>query len=302
MQHKFRGLGVAVVTPFKADKSVDEVALIKIIHYLIDGGADYLVALGTTGESATLSLAEKKRIIEIFVSECKNKIMLVVGVGGNNTSAIIEQLKNLKNYAIDGILSVSPYYNKPSQRAIIEHYKAIASTTDLPIILYNVPARTASNIEAATTLQLAHNHQNIVAIKEASGNLQQMMDIIKGKPPGFALISGDDALIIPTMSIGGEGLISVAGNAYPAIYKKIINYLNDNNYAAANELFYQQLLVLKSMFEEGNPTGVKYVMHQLGLCENILRLPLIPASRQLEKQIAGQHKEISKLQPSLSKQ
>jgi len=295
MQHKFRGLGVAVVTPFKADKSVDEVALIKIIHYLIDGGVDYLVALGTTGESATLSLAEKKRIIEIFVSECKNKIMLVVGVGGNNTSAVIEQLKDLKNYAIDGILSVSPFYNKPSQRAIIEHYKAIASTTDLPIILYNVPARTASNMEAATTLQLAHDYKNIVAIKEASGNLQQMMDIVKGKPPGFALISGDDAMTIPIMSIGGEGLISVAGNAYPIIYKKIINYLNDNNYAAANELFYQQLPVLKSMFQEGNPTGVKYVMHQLGLCENILRLPLISSSRQLEKQIATQHTEISKI-------
>jgi len=212
----------------------------------------------------------------------------VIGVGGNHTTAIIQQIKAIENLSYDGILSVSPYYNKPSQKAIIKHYECIAESTAKPIILYNVPSRTASNITAETTLYLAHHCKNIVAIKEASGNLLQMMDIINNKPEDFALISGDDALTLPVIAIGGLGLISVAGNAFPKVYQQIVHACLQGNFKIAETLFYPQLSIFKSMFAEGNPTGVKYVMHQLGLCENYLRLPLISASEHLTKLIDEQ--------------
>lgn len=293
MQHTFEGLGVAVITPFLKDGTIDEPALKKVIQHLIAGGVNYVVALGTTGESATLQAKEKQKVIEIFIEEIQGKIPLVIGIGGNHTSAIIQQIKAIENLSYDGILSVSPYYNKPTQHAIIKHYECIAESTAKPIILYNVPGRTASNLSAETTLHLAHQCKNIVAIKEASGNLQQMMEIIKDKPEDFALISGDDALTLPVMSIGGLGLISVAANAFPKIYQQIVDACLQGNFKAAESLFYPQLPILKSMFAEGNPTGVKYVMKQLGLCENYLRLPLISASEQLTNLIDEQLSVVS---------
>lgn len=288
MQHTFQGLGVAVITPFKKDGSLDQAALIKIIHHLIEGGVDYLVALGTTGESATLSNKEKRIVIDIFLEETADKTPLVIGIGGNHTANIIDQIKAIEDLPFQGILSVSPYYNRPSQQAIIQHYEHIADSTAKPIILYNVPGRTACNMEASTTLHLSHHNKNIVAIKEASGNLSQMMDIVKDKPHDFALISGDDFLALPVMSVGGAGLISVAANAFPAAYKKIISETLRGNFKSVEALFYDQLPVLKSMFAEGNPTGLKYVMHQLGLCENELRMPLIAASVDLGRLIDEQ--------------
>jgi len=288
MKHTFEGLGIAVITPFKKDGEIDKVALKKIIQHLITGGVDYVVALGTTGETATLNAKEKQTIIQIFIEETEGKIPLVIGIGGNDTAALIRQIESFENLNYDGILSVSPYYNKPSQEAIIQHYEKIAESTDKPIILYNVPSRTASNLTATTTLHLAHNCKNIVAIKEASGDLPQMMDIVKDKPENFALISGDDALTLPIMSIGGLGLISVAGNAFPKAWKEIVQQCLLENFKAAESAFYPQLSIFKSMFAEGNPTGVKYIMHQLGLCENQLRLPLISASDELARTIDEQ--------------
>lgn len=288
MQHTFDGLGVAVITPFKVDGSLDQTALKKIIHHLIDGGSDYLVALGTTGETATLTAKEKRTVIDIFIEEMESKIPLVIGMGGNNTANIIQEIQAIESLPYQGILSVSPYYSRPSQQAIIQHYEHLAENTDKPIILYNVPGRTACNMEASTTLHLAHHTKNIVAIKEASGNLAQMMDIVKDKPKDFALISGDDLLALSIMAIGGVGLISVAANAFPVEYKKIVSETLQGNFKAVETLFYDQLLVLKSMFAEGNPTGLKYVMYKLGLCENELRLPLIPASAELGELIEEQ--------------
>lgn len=288
MQHTFEGLGVAVITPFKRDGSVDQASLKKIIQHLINGEVDYLVALGTTGESATLSAAEKRTIIDVFIEEIEDKLPLVIGIGGNHTASIIQQIKTIEDLPYLGILSVSPYYNRPSQQAIIQHYEQIAENTSKPIILYNVPSRTACNMEASTTLHLAHQTKNIVAIKEASGDLSQMMDIVKDKPHDFALISGDDFLALPIMAIGGVGLISVAANAFPVAYKQIISETLQGNFRSVEALFYDQLPVLKSMFAEGNPTGLKYVMHQLGLCANELRMPLIPASADLGKLIDEQ--------------
>lgn len=293
MQHLFEGLGVAVITPFKADDSVDEQSLKKIIQHLLAGGVDYMVALGTTGESVTLSAKEKTLVVNIFIEEISNQIPLVIGMGGNHTAAIIQQINAYEDINYDGILSVSPYYNRPNQQAIIQHYEHIAQSTEKPIILYNVPSRTGSNIEASTTLHLAHACNNIVAIKEASGNLSQMMDIMNNKPENFVLISGDDALILPIMSIGGIGLISVAGNAFPNIYQQIVHLCLKDEYESAASLFYEQLPILKNMFTEGNPTGLKYVMSQLGLCENQLRLPLISASHHLKKSIDEQLSVIS---------
>ncbi len=288
MQHLFEGLGIAVVTPFNKNGSVDETALRKIIQHLIAGEVDYVVALGTTGESVTLNANEKNTVVHIFIEEIASQIPLVIGVGGNNTNTVIQQIKAYQNLPYDGILSVSPYYNKPNQQAIIQHYEHIAQSTEKPIILYNVPSRTGSNMEAETTLHLAHACNNIVAIKEASGNLPQMMDIIKNKPENFALISGDDALILPIMSIGGVGLISVAGNAFPEVYRQIVQHCLNSDYKNASLLFYEQLPILKSMFAEGNPTGLKYVLAQMGLCENNLRLPLIAVSKHLQQTIDAQ--------------
>lgn len=278
----FKGFGIAVVTPFAKNLEVDYNALKKIIHHLIDGGADYLVALGTTAEVPTLSPDEKLKIIECFENEIAKKIPLVIGIGGNNTKAVIENIEAYQSFSYDAILSVSPYYNRPSQQALFHHYEGIANATDKPIILYNVPARTGSNIDAVTTIKLAHSFKNIIAIKEASGNLNQVTQIIANKPTDFLVISGDDALTIPLIALGGNGLISVVGNAFPKDWAEIVKQVLNHNLETANLLFFKYLNMLEGVYREGNPTGVKCVMNQLDLCENVLRLPLIKASEKLE--------------------
>jgi len=280
-----RGMGVAVVTPFTQNFEVDYNALKKIIDHLLNGGVDYLVALGTTAEISTLTEAEKQKIINCFVNEVDNKIPLIIGIGGNSTQAVIQQVKIFEQFKYDAILSVSPYYNRPSQQAIFHHYKAIANATTKPIILYNIPARTGSNIEAATTLKLAAAFENIIGVKEASANLNQIMQIIAYKPSGFLVISGDDALTIPIIAAGGDGLISVVANAFPKDWVAIVNQALQQNFNTANPLYYKYLNVLEGIYREGNPTGVKCVLNQLGLCDNVLRLPLIAASEGLKEDL-----------------
>ena len=280
-----RGMGVAVVTPFTQNFEVDYNALKKIIDHLLNGGVDYLVALGTTAEISTLTEAEKQKIINCFVNEVDNKIPLIIGIGGNSTQAVIQQVKVFEQFKYDAILSVSPYYNRPSQQAIFHHYKAIANATTKPIILYNIPARTGSNIEAATTLKLAAAFKNIIGVKEASANLNQIMQIIANKPSGFLVISGDDALTIPIIAAGGDGLISVIANAFPKDWVAIVNQALQQNFNTANPLYYKYLNVLEGIYREGNPTGVKCVLNQLGLCDNVLRLPLIKASENLREDL-----------------
>jgi len=280
-----RGMGVAVVTPFTQNFEVDYNALKKIIDHLLNGGVDYLVALGTTAEISTLTEAEKQKIINCFVNEVDNKIPLIIGIGGNSTQAVIQQVKIFEQFKYDAILSVSPYYNRPSQQAIFHHYKAIANATTKPIILYNIPARTGSNIEAATTLKLAAAFENIIGVKEASANLNQIMQIIANKPSGFLVISGDDALTIPIIAAGGDGLISVVANAFPKDWVAIVNQALQQNFNTANPLYYKYLNVLEGIYREGNPTGVKCVLNQLGLCDNVLRLPLIAASEGLKEDL-----------------
>lgn len=285
MQQQFSGTGVAVVTPFDQNGEIDFPALGNIIEHLIEGGVDYLVALGTTGESVTLSQEEQILVIHYFIDKLQNRLPLVIGAGGNNTSKVIQFIAKISGLNYQGILSVSPYYNRPSQNAIYSHYKVIAESTDKPIILYNVPTRTGSNIEAETTVLLANDFENIVAIKEASGDLHQISNVIANKPSNFTLVSGDDSLILPIIGVGGEGLISVAANAFPSEFVSIVNSAIDNNWDVARKSFYQMHNNIKLMFAEGNPTGVKAYLNELGLCQNELRLPLIKASESLTSQI-----------------
>jgi len=281
----FSGFGIAVITPFNNKLKVDYTALKKIIEHLINGGVNYIVALGTTAEVPTLNREEKLEIIQFFETEINRRVPLVIGVGGNNTKVVIENLKAYEVFSFDAILSVSPYYNKPSQQAIFKHYEAIAIATEKPIILYNVPGRTGTNIEAATTLKLANAHNNIIGIKEASADLNQIMQIIANKPADFLVISGDDALTIPILSIGGNGLISVIGNAFPKDWTTIVEEALSQNLDSARSVFYKYINLLEGVYREGNPTGIKHIMNQLGLCENTLRMPLIGASQNLQKDL-----------------
>jgi len=282
---KFNGLGIAVITPFTNKLKVDYTALKKIIEHLINGGVNYIVALGTTAEVPTLNAEEKLEIIQFFETEIDGRIPLIIGIGGNNTNVVIETLKAYDFFSFDAILSVSPYYNKPSQQAIVKHYEAIATATEKPIILYNVPGRTGTNIEAATTLKLANECDNIIGIKEASADLNQIIQIIANKPAGFLVISGDDAFTIPILAVGGNGLISVIGNAFPKDWATIVEQALSQNFDSARSVFYKYINLLEGVYREGNPTGIKYAMNQLGLCENILRMPLISASQNLQKDL-----------------
>jgi len=281
----FNGLGIAVITPFTNKLKVDYTALKKIIEHLINGGVNYIVALGTTAEVPTLNAEEKLEIIQFFETEIDGRVPLIIGIGGNNTNVVIETLKAYDFFSFDAILSVSPYYNKPSQQAIVKHYEAIATATEKPIILYNVPGRTGTNIEAATTLKLANECDNIIGIKEASADLNQIIQIIANKPAGFLVISGDDAFTIPILAVGGNGLISVIGNAFPKDWTTIVEQALSQNFDSARSVFYKYINLLEGVYREGNPTGIKYAMNQLGLCENILRMPLISASQNLQKDL-----------------
>ena len=272
----FKGLGIALVTPFNADGSVDYKSLIRLVEYQLDNGADFLCILATTGETPTLTADEKQRIKETIVSLVGGRIPILMGCGGNNTSAIVEELQTRDFQGIDGILSVCPYYNKPSQEGLYQHFKAIANATKLPVVLYNVPGRTGVNMTAATTVRLANDCKNIVAIKEASGNLEQVDEIIKNKPNTFDVISGDDALTFPMVSCGAVGVISVIGNALPKEFSKMIRLQMRGEYDAARKIHHRFIDLFSLLFVDGNPAGVKAMLSEMGYIENVLRLPLVP--------------------------
>jgi len=283
--NRFKGLGVALVTPFRPDGSVDFKALENFLNFQIDNGIDYLVALGTTSESATMSDDEKTAVVDFIIDINKGRLPLVVGCGGNNTSEVVYAVRKLNKPGVDAILSVTPYYNKPNQRGIFEHFKAIANATSLPIILYNVPGRTGSNISADTALLLAKKFKNIIAVKEASSDLAQAMQIMKGKPNNFLVLSGDDALTLPLISLGFDGVISVVGNAYPKEFSQLVHNALDNKYEEARKMQYQLIDIIESMFTEGNPAGVKAYLKYKGLMEASLRLPLVCVSDELNTHI-----------------
>ncbi len=285
MSHAFRGTGVALVTPFQKNGSVDFPALEKLIDYVIENGVNYLVALGTTAETPTLTAKEKKEILAFIIEKANKRVPVVCGIGGNHTAEVIVQLNEYQLTHVAGILSVAPYYNKPSQEGIYQHFKAIATATDKPIILYNVPGRTVTNILPATALRLAHECKNIIAIKEASGNLAQCMELVKSKPEHFAVLSGDDDLVLPQIAIGMEGVISVAANCYTKDFTAMVDWALQGDFYKAQQLHYQLLDRIRLLFAEGNPTGVKYVLSKMNICENVLRLPLVTASEELSKKI-----------------
>lgn len=286
---QFSGTGVAVVTPFSSDYTLDTYALRKTINHLIDGKVEYLVVLGTTGESATLSSDEKKQVIDIFFEENDGRVPVVLGAGGNNTAEICKQVESYtEKYRPAGILSVSPYYNKPSQEGIYQHYKAIAGSTDLPVILYNVPGRTSSNVLSHTTLRLAHDCANIVAVKEASGNFEQFMEILREKPAGFQVLSGDDSISIPMISLGAEGTISVIANALPLEFSNMVRAAMEGRYEDARAIHYRIFPFMQLIFREGNPVGIKVLMEMLGVCGADVRLPLVAGSAELRALIQSQ--------------
>ena len=271
-----RGMGVALVTPFKKDKSIDFDALAKLLDYQIKSGADYLVALGTTAETATLSSKEKDELKRFIAERVAGRVPLVIGCGGNNTAAVIEELKTLNTDDFGAVLSVVPYYNKPSQEGIYQHYSAIAKSSTLPIILYNVPGRTGVNMSAETTLRLAAEHPNIIGVKEASGTISQMDEIIKKKHPDFLVISGDDGITFPLITLGAAGVISVIGNAFPKEFSKMVRLALNGDYDAARNIHHKFTDLFSLLFIDGNPAGVKCLLHAMGFIENELRLPLVP--------------------------
>lgn len=289
MNNPFSGSGVALVTPFKEDKSIDFTAVRKLVQLQILGGTDFLVVQGTTGESPTLSQEEKLKLLETVIDENAGKLKIVYGIGGNNTILVGETLKQLKIEGVDGILSVSPYYNKPTQKGIIEHFKYISSCTELPIILYNVPGRTGSNILAETTLTLAEI-PNIVAIKEASGNMDQIMEIIRLRKPNFGVISGDDAITMPLIAAGADGVISVVANALPEKFSRMVHAAINGDLDSARKEHYDLLSITRMFFEEGNPGGVKVALAHRKIMNEFMRLPLIPVSDALRKRIQKETK------------
>ena len=286
----FRGTGVALVTPFKTDLSIDFDSLKKLVQLQIANGIDFLVVQGTTGESPVLNSDEKQQVLNTVIKVNNGRLPIVYGVGGNNTMEVAKAFKNIPQ-GVDGILSVSPYYNKPTQEGIYQHYKAIAACTDLPIILYNVPGRTGSNIAAETSLRLAEI-KNIVAVKEASGNMEQIMDIIRSKPEGFDVLSGDDALTLPMIAAGAVGVISVVGQAYPEAFTAMVNASVKGDFDTARKYHYELLHVTKLFFTEGNPGGVKVALEARGILSNVLRLPLVPVSDKLRNEIIAETNKI----------
>jgi len=271
-----RGMGVALITPFKEDESVDYDALLRLVDYQLQNGIDYLVVLGTTAETPTLTEDEKKQIVELVVNRVNGRIPIILGEGGNNTLAIVEKLKKNDYTGIDGILSVVPYYNKPSQEGIYQHYKAISEASPLPIISYNVPGRTGVNMTADTTLRIANDFPNIVAVKEASGNMAQMDEIIKRKPENFDVISGDDGITFPLITLGAVGVISVIGNAFPKEFSRMTRLALEGDYNSALTIHHSFNELFNLLFVDGNPAGVKCMLNMMGYIENKLRLPLVP--------------------------
>ena len=288
----FKGLGIALITPFKKDGSVDYEALERVIDYQLNNGADFLCILATTGETPCLTADEKVAIKQLVVKQVAGRIPIVMGCGGNNTAAVVEELKNTDWSGIDGILSVCPYYNKPSQEGLYQHFKAIAKASPLPVILYNVPGRTGINLKAETTCRLANDCENIVAIKEASGSLEQVDDIIKNRPDGFDVLSGDDALTFPMVASGAAGVISVIGNALPKEFSRMIRYEFRGEYEPARRIHHKFTELYQLLFVDGNPAGVKALLHEMGMIENELRLPLVPTRIATMQKMAAILKEL----------
>lgn len=275
---RFTGTGVAIVTPFNADYSVDYPSLEKITDFCISNGVNYIVVLGTTGESATLTKDEKKEVVKTVVKAASGRVPIVIGIGGNFTQEVIDTIKHTDFKGIDAILSVSPYYNKPNQNGIYEHYKAIAQVSPLPIILYNVPGRTGMNMTSQTIVKLAHDFKNIIAVKEASGNLVQVMEILRDKPDDFMVISGDDALTLPMISVGAVGVISVIANSHPKEFSLVVDEAIGGNYMLARKIHLSLIETINLLFADGSPGGVKAVLEMKQLCKNVVRLPLMPVS------------------------
>ncbi|MCQ2383894.1 MAG: 4-hydroxy-tetrahydrodipicolinate synthase [Paludibacteraceae bacterium] len=274
----FKGLGVALITPFKADGSVDFPTLLKLVEYQVNAGTNYLVIFGTTAESPTLTDEERAEIKAAVVKQVDGRIPIVLGIGGNNTQQVVSSIKNTNLEGISAILSVVPYYNKPSQEGIYQHYRKIAESTDMPIILYNVPGRTGTNMNADTTLRLAHEFKNIIAVKEASGNFRQIDEIIKKKPTHFMVISGDDAITFPLITLGAMGVISVVGNAFPKEFGRMVHLALAGELEESRAIHYRFVEMMDLLFVDGNPAGVKRLMSEMGLIENALRLPLVPTT------------------------
>lgn len=285
MSHQFAGIGVALVTPFNSDSSIDYASLEKLVNYVIEGGVNFLVALGSTGETPTLNREEQQEVLSFIVSKSNGRVPIVCGIAGNNTAEVVSNVKTYDLTGVSGILSASPHYNKPSQEGIYQHFKAIAEATELPIILYNVPGRTGSNMASSTVLKLANEFKNIVAVKEASGNLAQCMELVQGKPAHFAVLSGDDDLILPQASIGMEGVISVAANSYPKDFCTMVNHALAGNFTEARTLHYKLIEGIRLLFAEGNPTGVKCTLDELKITPAYVRLPLVPATAELRNNI-----------------
>ena len=280
----FKGTGIALVTPFNEDKSVDFESLKRIVNHVIDNGADFLVALGTTSEAPTLTAEEKKQVVDTILRTNNGRLPVLLGMGGNNTQAVLDAIKAQDFTGIQGILSVVPYYNKPNQRGMKAHFEAIADASPVPVILYNVPGRVGVNLQAATCVELA-KHPNIVAVKEASGNLQQIMEILRDKPTDFDVLSGDDGITQPLMALGAQGVISVAANAYTKPFSRMMRAMKEGRTDEALTLHYAMLRMNQLIFADGNPAGIKCLMSHIGLCKNILRLPLVPVNEKVEEEI-----------------
>lgn len=273
---KIEGMGVALITPFKSDYSVDYQALERLVEFQVTAGADFLAVLCTTAETPTLTLEERHKVRKVVTEVVRGRVPIVLGCGGNNTMAIVEELKTGDWTGVDAVLSVVPYYNKPSQEGLYHHFMAIANASPVPVILYNVPGRVGVNMTAATTLRLANDNENIIAIKEASGNFDQIDDIIKNKPARFNVLSGDDGITFPLITLGATGVISVIGNAFPKEFSRMVRLARAGEYDTAREIHHRFKELFSLLFVDGNPAGVKAMLNSMGFCENVLRLPLVP--------------------------
>ncbi len=279
MPARINGTGVALVTPFHNYNTIDFTSLGKIVEHVISNGVDYIVALGTTSEAVTMSKDERQAVLNYIIEVVNQRVPIVMGIGGNNTQDIIDTIKSNNFDGIHAILSVAPYYNKPQQKGMYYHFKNIAAASPLPIILYNVPGRTSSNISAETTLKLANDFSNIIGVKEASGDLDQIMEIIQNKPKGFKVLSGDDALTFPMIMLGGDGVISVVANAFPKAFSLMVRQSLSGSKQKARSLHYSLLEIIHALFEDGNPSGIKAALEVMGLCSNNLRLPLVKVNK-----------------------
>ena len=290
----FKGTGIALITPFKTDYSVDVDALTRIVNHVIDNGADFLVVLGTTSEAPTLTSAEKELVIDTILKANNGRLPIMLGMGGNNTQAVIDAIKAQNFDGIHGILSVVPYYNKPNQRGMKAHFESIANASPVPVVVYNVPGRVGVNLQASTCVELA-KHPNIIAVKEASGNLLQIMEILRSKPADFDVLSGDDGITQPLMALGAQGVISVAANAYTKPFSRMMKAMKEGRIDEALRLHYAMLRMNQLIFADGNPAGIKCLMSHMGLCKNVLRLPLVKVNEMVAVDIVEEWNELKGL-------